>query len=81
MIKYLPGKKNPADFLSRYPSLRTSPDSVDEELADQIECITVAAVIDALHSECLIYSEEDIQKIALEDPVYQMLVAKVIAKD
>ena len=25
-VKYLPGKKNPADFFSRYPALRAVPD-------------------------------------------------------
>ena len=31
-IKYLPGKKNTADFLSRYPAIRSDPDSIDEDL-------------------------------------------------
>ena len=78
-VKYLPGKKNPADFLSRYPALRSSPDAADEELAALIETITIAAVVDTLYSECVAFKEEDIQKIATEDPVYQILMVKVIA--
>ena len=57
VMKYLPGKKNPADFLSRYPALRTNPDSSDEDLAALIETVTIAAVVDTLHSECLTFSE------------------------
>ena len=80
-MKYLPGKKNPADFLSRYPALRSSPDAEDEDLATLVETTTIAAVVDTLYSECVAFKEEDIQKIATEDPVYQMLMAKVIASD
>ena len=43
-VRYLPGKNNTADFLSRYPSLRTSPDPTDEDLADEIEVAVIAAV-------------------------------------
>ena len=44
-IKYLPGKKNPADFLSRYPALKANPDTADEDLAAVIETATIAAVV------------------------------------
>ena len=81
VMKYLPGKKNPADFLSRYPALRTNPDSSDEDLAALIETVTIAAVVDTLHSEYLILDEEEIQRIASEDPVYQNLMAKVMTND
>ncbi len=80
-IKYLPGKKNPADFLSRYPALRANPDKSDEDLATHIEAVTIAAVVDTLYSDSIAFKEEDIQKVASEDPVYQMLIAKVLASD
>ena len=80
-IKYLPGKKNPADFLSRYPALRASPDSTDEELTDLVEAVTIAAVVDTLYSDRIIVDEEDIQKAAADDQVYQLLISKVLAND
>ena len=80
-IKYLPGKKNTADFLSRYPALRGDPDMADEELVNYIEAVTIAAVEDVLLSECMAFKESDIQKAAADDPVYQMLIAKVLAND
>ena len=76
-IKYLPGKKNPADYLSRYPALRSAPDSSDKDLATHIEAVTVAAVTDRLHNEWVALKQEDIQRITAEDPVYQMLLDKV----
>ena len=80
-IRYLPGKKNVADFLSRYPALRTSPDSTDEDLAEEIEVAFVAAVEAIIHEDCITLDEADIQKAASDDPVYQMLIAKVLAGD
>ena len=68
-IKYLPGKKNPADFLSRYPALRASSDNTDEELAAVVETVTIAAVVDTLYSDCMVFNEEDIQKAAADDQV------------
>ena len=51
-MKYLPDKKNPADPLSRYPALKSKPEEADEDLAAHIiEEITIAAVVNALHSE------------------------------
>ena len=44
-VKYLPGKKNPADFFSRYPALRAVPDNEDEDLATLIETVTLATVV------------------------------------
>ena len=32
-------------------------------------------------SDCVAFKEEDIQKAATDDPVYQMLIAKVLAND
>ena len=80
-IKYLPGKKNTADFLSRYPAIRSDPDSIDEDLVSDIEAITIAAVEDVLLSNCMAFKESDIQKAAADDPVYQMLVTKVLVSD
>ena len=80
-IKYLPGKKNPADFLSRYPALKANPDTADEDLAAVIETATIAAVVGTLYSECIALEEEEIQRIATGDPVYQMLIAKVMSND
>ena len=76
-VKYLPGRKNTADFLSRYPSLRASPDSSDEDLVDEVEIAVIAAVEEITYESCLTLNENDIQEAASEDPAYQMLVAKV----
>ena len=80
-IKYLPGKNNTADFLSRYPALRVNPDSVDEELVSHIQAVTIAAVEEVLLSECMAFKEADIMKVVTDDTVYQMLIAKVLAND
>ena len=52
-MKYITGKKNPADYLSRYPALRSMPDAADEDLATHIEAVTIAAVTDTLYDECI----------------------------
>ena len=80
-VKYLPGKKNPADFFSRYPALRAVPDNEDEDLATLIETVTLATVVNALHSDCATFMDEHIQKAATDDQVYQMLIAKVLHND
>ena len=67
-IKYLPGKKNPADFLSRYPALRSNPDTTDEDLATVINDVTIAAVVDTLYSECMAIKEEDNTKSCYGGP-------------
>ena len=41
----------------------------------------MAAVMNTLYSDCVALKEEDIKKIATEDPVYQLLMAKVLAND
>ena len=60
-MKYLLGKMNPADHLSRYPALKSEPEEADEDLAAHIEEITIAAVVDALHSEQIALKEEEMQ--------------------
>ena len=73
----MPGKKNTADFLSRYPSLRSTPDPTDENISDEIKVTVIAAVDEVTHEGRLTINDEDIEKAAAEDPVYQMLIAKV----
>ena len=80
-VKYLPGKKNTADFLSRYLFLRASPDSTDENLADEIEVAVIASLEEIINEDSMILNKSDIQKAASEDPIYQMLIAKVQAGD
>ena len=63
-VRYLPGKNNTADFLSRYPSLRTSPDPTDEDLADEVEVAVIAAVDEIVHEEHLTTHEDNIEKAA-----------------
>ena len=46
-----------------------------------IEAVTIAAVEEVLLSDYMAFKESDIQKAAADDPVYQMLVAKVLASD
>ncbi|CAL4166698.1 unnamed protein product [Meganyctiphanes norvegica] len=79
-IKYMQGKRNIADFLSRYPALRSSPNA-DDELLGEIEAVTVAAVEEAIHNDCIALKEADMQRAADDDPVYQMLIAKVYSND
>ena len=80
-MKYLPDKKNLVDFLSRYLALHSSPDTADEDMATLIETAIIAALVDTLYSMCVAFKEEDIQKITTVDPVYQMLMAIVLAND
>ncbi len=82
-VKYLSGKRNcAADFLSRYPALRTSPDSCDENLAVDLEVATAAATTAALTDNgCITLDEASVTSAAADDPVYQLLVAKVLTGD
>ena len=73
----MPGRKNTADFLSQYPSLRAIPDSTDEDLADEFKVAVIAAVDEITHEGRLTINDDDIEKAAVEDPVYQMLITKV----
>ena len=82
VIKYLPGKRNcAADFLSRFPALRMSPDEVDNELDEDLSIAVVSATIEALERDGHIMDEENVKRAAMDDPVYQLLMAKVLAGD
>lgn len=82
-IRYLPGKRNcAADFLSRYLDLKAPPDGVDEEHDEDMTRAMAAATVAALDlSEHLTLDEEMVLQASLEDPSYQLLVAKVLASD
>ncbi|XP_064106861.1 uncharacterized protein LOC135215838 [Macrobrachium nipponense] len=71
-VKYLPGKCNSAaDFLSRYPALKADPSThnvdLDEDLTNAIAAAFLAVVE---HDSCIV-----------DNPVYQLLMAKVLAGD
>lgn len=83
VIKYLPGKRNSAAaFLSRYPALRTPPDTEDtDQEVDLIAVMTMEAVV-ALSQEAGITMDKDVVlDVASEDPVYHLPVARVLAGD
>ncbi|XP_063888605.1 uncharacterized protein LOC135115603 [Scylla paramamosain] len=82
-VRYLPGKRNyAADFLSRYPTLKASPDGHDEEQVEELAGAMAAATIAALtFNECLTLDEEVVLRASQQDPAYQLLVAKVLAGD
>ncbi len=80
-IKYLPGKKNSAaDFLSRYPALRAAPDSLDIELDEDLTASVATVTMAPIQDGCTM-DEETVRRAAADDPVYQMLVAKVTSGD
>ena len=82
VIKYLPGKRNcAADFLSRFPALRAPPDAVDDELDEDLVIAVVAATVDTFEQDGCIMDEETVKRAAADDPVYQLLVAKVLSGD
>ena len=82
-VRYLPGKRNcAADFLSRYPALKAPPDGQDEEQMEELAGAMAAATVAALSfTECLTLDEEVVLQASQEDPVYQLLVAKVLTGD
>ena len=82
-MRFLPGKHNAAaDFLSRYPAARSTPDEVDEDQDVAIAAAMSAATVAALDlSGCVTIDEEIVSQVALEDPTYQMLVSKVNSGD
>ena len=82
-IRYLPGKKNcAADFLSRYPSMKMSPDVMDEEQGEELSVAVTAATVAALDlHESLTLDEDMVLQASQDDPVYQLLIAKVLAGD
>ena len=78
-MRFLPGKHNAAaDFLSRYPIARSTPDEVDEDQDVAIVAAMSAATIAALDlSGYVTIDEEMVLLVALEDPNYQLLVSRV----
>ena len=81
-IHYMPGKRNSAaNFLSRYPSLKTQPGAPDEELAEDLTIAVASAVTEALSQDGYVINEEMLQQAACDDPVYQLLVSKVSSGD
>ena len=80
-MKYLPGKRNcAADFLSRFPALKSPPDAVDSDLDDDLMIAVISATVENLENG-RIMDEETVRRAAADDPVYQLLVAKVLAGD
>ncbi|XP_064111264.1 uncharacterized protein LOC135218745 [Macrobrachium nipponense] len=78
-VKYLPGKRNSAaDFLPPYPALKADPSThdvdLDEDLTDAIAAANLAAVE---HDSCVV----DEASAAVSNPVYQLLMARVLAGD
>lgn len=81
-VKYLPGKRNTAaDFLSRYPALTSPPAATDEDLDEDLAEAVAAAVVAAATHEGHILDEDVVKRFAADDPVYQLLLAKVSAGD
>ncbi|KAK4313454.1 hypothetical protein Pmani_015211 [Petrolisthes manimaculis] len=82
-MRYLPGKRNcAADFLSRYPSMRTPPDATDEEQGEDLAAAMAAAVVANLDlSDSLTLDEDMVLQASQDDPVYQLLIARVLAGD
>ena len=82
-VRYLPGKRNcAADFMSRYPSMKTPPDTTDEEQDEELAAAMAASVVAALDlSDSLTLDEDMVLQASQDDPVYQLLVAKVLAGD
>ncbi|MPC22051.1 hypothetical protein E2C01_015057 [Portunus trituberculatus] len=82
VVKYLPGKrKAAADFLSRYPALRSPTTDTDANLDEDLTEAVAAAVIATVEHEDHILDESAVRKSAADDPVYQLLLAKVLAAD
>ena len=81
-IHYMPGKRNSAaNFLSRYPLLKTQPGAPDEELVEDLTVAVASAISEALSHDGYVISEEMLQQAACDDPVYQLLVSKVSSGD
>ena len=81
-VKYLPGKKNcAADALSRYPALAASPDAEDLDMEEDLTAAVVSAVAAALGQEGITMDQENVQRAAVSDPSYQLLLTRVLAND
>ncbi|XP_066981039.1 uncharacterized protein [Macrobrachium rosenbergii] len=75
------GKRNhAADFLSRFPTLRTAPDRQDESFNEELMIAMVSAITENLQEQCTI-DKKIVEEAALDDPAYQLLVARVTAGD
>ncbi|XP_063846184.1 uncharacterized protein LOC135092003 [Scylla paramamosain] len=81
-IRYLPGKKNcAADFLSRYPSMK-SPSVLYEEQDEELAMAMAVATVAALDlQDSLTFDEDMVLQASQDDLVYQILLAKVLASD
>ena len=79
-VRYLPGKKNcAADFLSRYPTMRTPPDAADDDLDGDLSEAVAAATVAALDlGDRLTLDEDMVLQASQDDPAYQLLLAKVL---
>ncbi|XP_045111712.1 uncharacterized protein LOC123504872 [Portunus trituberculatus] len=77
------GKHNAAaNFLSRYPVAKCTPDEMDEDQDVDITAVISAATVAALDlSGCATIDEEMVLQVALEDPTYQSLVSRVSSGD
>ncbi|KAK3883907.1 hypothetical protein Pcinc_011809 [Petrolisthes cinctipes] len=82
-MRYLPGKRNcAADFLSRYPSMKTPPDATDEEQGEDLAAAMATAVVANLDlSDSLALDEDMVLQASQDDPVYQLLIERVLAGD
>ena len=82
-IRYLPEKKNcAADFLSRYPSMRSPPSVLDEEQDEELTVAMAVATVAALDlQDNLTLDEDTVLQASRDDPVYKLLLARVLAGD
>lgn len=82
-MRYLPGKRNfGADFLSRYPSMKMPPDAIDEEQEEKLTAPLAAAVVASLDlCNSLTLDKDMVLQAAQDDPVCQLLLARVLAGD
>lgn len=71
-----------ADFLSRYPSMKTPPGMTDEEQNEELAAAMTASMVAALDlSDSLTLDEDMVLLASKDDPAYQLLLAKVLAGD
>ena len=79
-VKYLPGKRNTAaDFLSKNPTLRSPSTDADADLDEDLAEAVTAAMTATAEYESHILDKSVVRKFAANDPVYQLLLAKVLA--